>query len=394
MKIGIVAGEASGDLLASLLIQAIKTAYPHAEFIGIAGPKMQAVGATSLYAMDKLSVRGYIEVLKSYREIIGIRNGVRDYFLKNRPDFFIGIDAPDFNLGVETALRAKGIPTIHYISPSIWAWRGERIHKIKKAVDLMLTVFPFEQKIYDAAGIASVYVGHPLADLAPATPQYLAARAQLRLPANSLQIALLPGSRRTELDYHAELFIETARLLLLVPLATRETREQFDAMRWKLKANELPLQILFGHSHLALSAADCALVASGTATLEAALLRCPHAVAYRMSPTTFKMMKKKAYLPYVGLPNILAGEWIVPELLQDDATAENCAQVLGNYINHKALREQLQERFADMHASLAVGNNKRVVNAISHFLQSHKLSATKTTSAAPLHQNNHAALRR
>jgi lipid-A-disaccharide synthase len=402
MKIGIVAGEASGDLLASMLIQAIKSAYPQAEFIGIAGPKMQAAGATSLYAMDKLSVRGYIEVLKSYREIVGIRNGVRDYFLKNRPDFFIGIDAPDFNLGVETALRAKGIPTIHYISPSIWAWRGERIHKIKKAVDLMLTVFPFEQKIYDAAGIASVYVGHPLADLAPATPQYLAARTQLRLPANSLQIALLPGSRRTELDYHAELFIETARLLLqkfpnanfLVPLATRETREQFDAMRWKLKANELPLQVLFGHSHLALSAADCALVASGTATLEAALLRCPHAVAYRMSPTTFKMMKKKAYLPYVGLPNILAGEWIVPELLQDDATATNCAQVLGNYINHKALREQLQERFADLHASLAVNNGRRVVNAISNFLQTHKLNAAKPAISAPLQQTNHAALRR
>ena len=376
MKIGIVAGEASGDLLGALLINALSAAYPQLEFVGIAGPRMQSAGATSWYPMEKLAVRGYVEVLKSFREILGIRRGLKNRMLKERPAFFIGIDAPDFNLALEKTLKRAGIPTIHYVSPSIWAWRGERIHQIKESVSHMLTVFPFEPAIYEKAGIPATFVGHPSADVIPQTPQRENARAQLRIKPGELIISLLPGSRQTELDYHAELFIETAKVLLkdfpaarfLVPLATRETREQFDQARWKLQARDLPVQILFGHANLALASADVALVASGTATLEAALLRCPHVVAYRMSPMTYRLMKRKAYLPYVGLPNILAGEWLVPELLQDDATPENLARALGNWLRHPDAANALRARFAAIHALLAVNNNDRVCVALRPFL--------------------------
>jgi len=376
MKIGIVAGEASGDLLGSLLIKALKQEYPGLEFVGIAGPKMQSAGATSWFSMEKLAVRGYVEVLKSFREILSIRRSLRNRMLAEKPAMFIGIDAPDFNLGLEKTLKRAGIPTVHYVSPSIWAWRGERIHKIKQSVDHMLTVFPFEPEIYREAGIAATFVGHPTADVIPQTPQRDNARTQLRLKPHELVVAMLPGSRQSELEYHAELFIDAAKLLLrdfpeakfLVPLTTRETREQFDQARWKLGAQDLPIQVLFGHANFALAAADVALVASGTATLEAALLRCPHVIAYRLSATTYRLMKKKAYLPYVGLPNILAGEWLVPELLQDDATPENLARALGNWIRHQDAANALRERFGAIHAALAVNNGERVREALRPLL--------------------------
>lgn len=379
MKIGIVAGEASGDLLGSLLIKALKVEYPDLEFVGIAGPRMQSAGATSWYSMEKLAVRGYVEVLKGFREIVSIRRGLRERMLKVRPALFIGIDAPDFNLGLEKTLKRAGIPTIHYVSPSIWAWRGERIHKIKEAVSHMLTVFPFEPAIYRDAGIPATFVGHPTADVIPQASQRDSARTQLRIKPSELIISLLPGSRQSELDYHAELFIETAKLLyadfpgarFLVPLTTRETREMFDQTRWKLGAQDLPIQILFGHANLALAAGDVALVASGTATLEAALLGCPHVIAYRLSPTTYRLMKRKAYLPYVGLPNILAGEWLVPELLQDDATPQNLARALGNWLRHPDAVAILRERFAQIHAQLAVNNGDRVREALGPFLARH-----------------------
>jgi len=376
MKIGIVAGEASGDLLGSLLIKALKQEYPGLEFVGIAGPKMQSAGATSWFSMEKLAVRGYVEVLKSFREILSIRRSLRNRMLAEKPAMFIGIDAPDFNLGLEKTLKRAGIPTVHYVSPSIWAWRGERIHKIKQSVDHILTVFPFEPEIYREAGIAATFVGHPTADVIPQTPQRDNARTQLRLKPHELVVAMLPGSRQSELEYHAELFIDAAKLLLrdfpeakfLVPLTTRETREQFDQARWKLGAQDLPIQVLFGHANFALAAADVALVASGTATLEAALLRCPHVIAYRLSATTYRLMKKKAYLPYVGLPNILAGEWLVPELLQDDATPENLARALGNWIRHQDAANALRERFGAIHAALAVNNGERVREALRPLL--------------------------
>ena len=388
MKIGIVAGEASGDILGAQLIKALKVDYPELEFLGIAGPRMQSEGATSWYSMEKLAVRGYVEVLKRYRELVGIRNGLRERLLKERPALFIGIDAPDFNLGLERALKNAGIPTVHYVSPSIWAWRGERIKKIKGSIDKMLTIFPFEPVLYEREGIAASYVGHPTADAIPKASQRENARTQLRVAPSDLIVALLPGSRQTELDYHAELFIETARELLekfpaarfLVPLATRETREQFDSARYRLNAQDLPIQILFGHANLALAAADVALVASGTATLEAAMLGCPHVIAYRMSPTTYRIMKKKAYLPYVGLPNILVGEWLVPELLQDDATPENCARALGNWLNHGDAAIQLRKRFSEIHATLAVDNAARVREALRPFLE--RAGSVKNSKAA------------
>jgi lipid-A-disaccharide synthase len=376
VKIGIVAGEPSGDAIAASLIQALRMEYPQLDFVGIAGPKMQSAGATSWFDMELLAVRGYVEVLKRFRKILSMRRALRARLLRENVRLFIGVDAPDFNLGLERDLKRAGVKTVHYVSPSIWAWRGERINKIRASVDHMLTIFPFEQAIYDRAGIPSTFVGHPFADAFPRTSTREAARAQLRLKPAQLVVALLPGSRQTELDYHASLFIETARTLLkqfpeatfLVPLATRETREQFDAVKWTLGAQALPLQSLFGHANLALAAADVALVASGTATLEAAMLRCPHVIAYRMSPATYKMMKRKAYLPYVGLPNILAGEWLVPELLQDDATVDNLAQALGNWISHRDAAGRVQQRFAAIHDSLAVGNSSRVVEALRPLL--------------------------
>lgn len=376
MKIGIVAGEASGDLLGSLLIKALKEAHPGLQFVGIAGPRMQAAGAVSWYSMEKLAVRGYVEVLKNLRELVGIRNGLTRRLIEERPAFFIGIDAPDFNLTLEGRLKQAGIPAIQYVSPSLWAWRGERIHAIKRSVDRMLTLFPFEAPIYENAGVPVSYVGHPIADAIPLASQREAAREQLKLKPDALYIALLPGSRQTELDYHAELFIDTAKRLanrypeakFLVPLATRETREQFDAARYARKAEQLPLNILFGHSQLALAAADVALVASGTATLEAALLGCPHVITYRMSPLTWRMMKKKALLPYVGLPNILARDFVVPEILQDDATPDNLATALGNLLAHKRLRGAMKAAFAQIHVSLRQDNAARLRAALSPYL--------------------------
>ena len=391
MKIGIVAGETSGDLLGGLLIRALKEEFPRLEFVGIAGPRMESAGATSWFPMEKLAVRGYVEVLKSFREILSIRRQVRERMLRERPTVFIGIDAPDFNLGLERALKHAGIPTVHYVSPSIWAWRGERIHKIKDAVDQMLTVFPFEAAIYAKEGIPATYVGHPAADAIPQANQRDAAREQLRIKPDELIVSLLPGSRQTELDYHAELFINTAKQLIrqfpaakfLVPLATRETRDQFEAARWRLGAQNLPIQILFGHANFALAAADVALVASGTATLEAALLRCPHVVAYRMSPTTYWLMKNKGYLPYVGLPNILAGEWLVPELLQDDATPKNLARALGNWLTHTDAATRLKARFAEIHASLAVDNAAKLRDALRPFLTRMAESGNALQAAQP-----------
>lgn len=387
MRIGIVAGEASGDLLGSLLIKALRAHYSDIEFIGIAGPQMQGCGAHSLFPMEKLAVRGYVEVLKSFREILGIRKRLIKYFLDNPPDLFIGIDAPDFNLALETALKKKGITTIHYVSPSIWAWRGERIKKIAAAATKVLTLFPFEAPIYQKAGIPVSYVGHPLADVIPDVPDKAAAREQIRLTDACPLIAMLPGSRQTELDYHADIFIETAQEILkiipeaqfVVPLASRETRRQFEQALHKLDVPSLPITILFGHAQLALTAADVALVASGTATLETALLKCPMVITYRMSNVTYRIMKRQGYLPYVGLPNILAGEFIVPELLQHHATPQNLAYALINQLNHERIRNKIIARFADIHHDLKKDNGARVVEALAPFLRHGRSSQTQKT---------------
>jgi lipid-A-disaccharide synthase len=376
VRVAIVAGEASGDVLGAALIRALRGRWPALEFEGIAGPKMEAEGARSLYPMEKLAVRGYVEVLKSLKGILAIRRGLARRLLDRKPDLFIGIDAPDFNLALEARLKAAGVPTVHYVSPSLWAWRPERIRTIGRSVDRMLVMFPFEEGIYRDAGIGVDYVGHPLADAMPLVPDRAEARAQLRLPASAVPVALLPGSRVSELELHADLVIETARRLaaarpelrFFVPLATRETRELFERRLYEREARELPITVLFGHARLALQAAEVALVASGTATLEAALARCPMVVTYRVKALTHWLVKRKAILPYFSLPNVLSGDFIVPELLQDDATPENLAQAMGNWLDNRIAREALRRRFDEIHRRLAAGHDERVVRALMPYL--------------------------
>ena len=389
-RVAIVAGEASGDALGAALIRALKERWPEIEFYGIAGPKMVAEGARAIYPTEKLAVRGYVEVIRHLREILAIRSGIYREIVRDRPDLFIGIDAPDFNLGLETKLKAVGVPTVHYVSPSLWAWRPERIHSIGRSVDRMLVTFPFEEAIYRKANIPVSYVGHPLADAMPLEPDRREARAQLRLGTANVGVALLPGSRMSELEFHADLVIRTARVLhekrpelsFFVPLATRETRDYFEERLYALEARELPITILFGHAPLALHACDVALVKSGTATLEAALARCPMVVTYRVNPLTYRLVKRKAVLPYFSLPNILAGEFIVPELLQDEATPGNLAQALGNWLDNKTARERLRARFASLHESLAKGHDERVAQALAPYLNRNKTNNARSEDPA------------
>lgn len=375
--IAIVAGEASGDLLGSLLMAAIKQAVPNARFIGIGGPKMQAVGMEVLFPMEKLAVNGYVEVLRHLRELLSIRRQLRDRFIAEPPDLFIGVDAPDFNFALEQALKQRGIPAVHYVSPSIWAWRGERIHKIKQAVSHILALFPFEAPLYQQAGVPVTYVGHPLADLLPEHPKRAEMREQMRiLPRNAKVFAFLPGSRQGEVKRLAKTYVETAKLILqkvpdaqfLVPLASRETRTIFENEVWRQEAQQLPITLLFGHAHDAMIAADGVLVASGTATLEAALLKRPMVITYKLSPLTYWFAKRKQYLPYVGLPNILAGKFVVPEILQDDATPENLAQALLNLVNNKHAVAALEENFQQMHHTLRQDTAQKAAAAILPYL--------------------------
>jgi len=370
--IAIVAGEASGDLLGSQLILALREHLPALNVVGIGGPRMEAAGMDVWFPLEKLAVRGYFEVLRHYFEIVGIRRKLRRRLLKIRPDVFIGIDAPDFNLDLERGLKARGIPTVHYVSPAIWMWRRERLGKIKRAVSRMLTLFPFEEDIYRDAGVDVAFVGHPLADMLDHIPRDDAARDQLRLPPASPVVALLPGSRQGELKYMADLFIRTAKLIharlphavFLVPLTTRETRVMFETALYHNDAEELPLTIMFGHAQDAMAAADVVLVASGTATLEAALLCKPMVITYKMPRSTYWLLQGKGYLPYYGLPNILAREFVVPEFIQDDATPQNLSQALLNLLADVATRDRIAARFAAMSASLHRGAARQAALAV------------------------------
>ncbi len=376
--VGIVAGEASGDLLGSELIGALRELAPQLHFIGIGGPRMQSAGMEVLFALEKLAVRGYLEVARHFVEIIGIRRQLRRRFIANPPDVFIGIDAPDFNLGLERSLKAHGIPTVHYVSPAIWMWRKERIHGIKRAVSKMLTLFPFEVPYYRQAGIDVEFVGHPLTDRLDRVPGRAAAREQLRVPASATVVALLPGSRQSELEHMADLFIQTAiavserapQAQFLVPLVTRETRGMFEAALYRNQAEHLPLTVLFGHAQDAMAAADVVLVASGTATLEAALLGKPMVITYKMPAASHWLLRGKGYLPYYGLPNILAGEFVVPEIFQDDATPQNLSQALLNLLGDAAVRTRLERKFAALSASLQRGAARRAALAVLPLLGS------------------------
>ena len=331
-RIAMVAGEASGDLLASHLIRAIRQKVPDAEFFGIGGPKMQAEGFDASWPCERLAVHGYVDALKRYRELSGIRRALLRRVRRERPDAFIGVDAPDFNLWLERRIRSAGVPAIHFVSPSIWAWRGGRIKAIARSVSHMLCLFPFEPPLYEKAGVPVDYVGHPLADVLPLEPDRAAARERLNLPECGIVVALLPGSRQSEVRNLAPTYIAAARMLaerhpdarFVVPLATRETRALFVEALYVAQAEELPIRMLFGHAVDAMTAADVVLVASGTASLEAALLKRPMVISYRIGKWQHRLMKRLAYLPWVGLPNILCNESVVP----DAGSVGGCARPL------------------------------------------------------------------
>jgi lipid-A-disaccharide synthase len=367
-----VAGEASGDLLGAHLIAALKARRPSLEFAGIGGPRMVSEGFESHYPMEKLSVRGYGELFGHYGEIMRIRRSLAEALQRERPELYIGIDSSGFNLGLERRLKDAGIPAIHYVSPSIWAWRGWRIRAIARSVSRMLVMFPFEEPLYRKAGVPVSYVGHPLADVIPLKPDKHAARAQLRLPAGKLIVALLPGSRRSELQYMASTFVLAAHRFrqevhdvhFVCPTVTRQTRDMFEEAMHVQRRADLPLTLLFGHSHEALAAADIALVASGTAALEAALFKTPMVITYRQSPLTWAIMRSLLYLPYVGLPNILAGEWLVPELLQDKASPANLSAALLALLRDGAAQRRQVERFTEFHHLLRQNTASKAAEAV------------------------------
>lgn len=374
--VAIVAGEASGDLLGSLLLSALQGVHGDLDFYGIAGPRMQALGARSLHPMDTLSVRGYIEALSNLRAILAIRKNLRQQLLSEPPHLFIGIDAPDFNLSLERDLRQAGIPTVHFVSPSIWAWRPERIEKIRQAVSHMLLIFPFEEAIYRKAGIPATYVGHPLAHALPAQADPLGARARLGLAAEGEYLGLLPGSRDSEVRALVKLYIRTARLLsrqrpglqFLVPLVKDAHRELFQRQIEAHAATDLPIHLLRGQAHEVMQAADAALIASGTATLEALILDCPHVLTYRMPWLSFRMMMRSATTEFVGLPNILAQRDIVPELIQEKANPERLAGALLNLLEHPQARADMRAAFAPIRASLRRDTPVEIVRALAPFL--------------------------
>ena len=372
-----VAGEASGDLLGAHLIAALKARRRGIEFAGIGGPKMIAEGFHSHFPMDRLSVRGYAEALRHYGEIMGIRRRLAKAMLADRPDLFIGVDSSDFNLGLERRLKEAGIPAFHYVSPAVWAWRRWRVRRIARSVNRILCMFPFEKPLYDAAGVPATYVGHPLADVIPLEKPRDEARVQLRLPSSRLIVALLPGSRRSELHYMASAFVLAAHRFrqevhdvdFVVPMVTRETREIFERALHENQRTDLPLTLLFGHSHEALAAADLALVASGTATLETALFKTPMVIAYRQSPLSWALMRQMLYLPYVGMPNILAGERLVPELLQDQATPANLAGALLTLLRDTAAQKRQVERFREFHELLRQNTAQKAAEAVLDVLR-------------------------
>ena len=376
VRVGMVAGEASGDQLAAHLIGALKQRRPQMQFSGIGGPKMAAQGFVSDFPMERLSVRGYTEALLHYREIMGIRRRLATRMLAERPSLFIGVDSSDFNLGLERQLKNAGIPAIHYVSPAVWAWRRWRVRRIARSVNHILCMFPFEAPLYDKAGVPATYVGHPLADVIPLDPKKDEAKAQLRLPARKLIVALLPGSRRSELRHMAVAFLlaahrfrqEVPEVHFVCPMVTRETRDMFERAVYEQQQTELPLTLMFGHSHEALAAADLALVASGTATLEAALFKTPMVIAYRQSPLSWALMRTMLYLPYVGMPNILAGEKLVPELLQGDAGPAALAGALLALLRDTAAQKRQVERFHEIHQQLRQNAAQKAADAILNIL--------------------------
>ena len=371
LSFGMVAGEASGDLLAGLLIQGLQQRWPQAQGFGIGGPRMAALGFDAWWPHERLAVRGYVEVLRHYRGIVAIREQLKQRLLASPPDVFIGVDAPDFNLDLEAQLKAAGIPTVHFVCPSIWAWRPERIEKIQRSVDHMLCIFPFEPELLARSGIEATYVGHPLAQTIAMTPDRAAARQALGLDADRPVVALLPGSRQSEVEHLVPRFIQSAQImqkkqpslqfvLPAIPSLLAVVQKLVDA-QGGLKG----LQVLTGQSHQALAACDVTLIASGTATLEAALFKRPMVIGYHMNWVSWQIMKRKKLQPWVGLPNILCQDFVVPEFIQDQCTPDALAEATLDWLAQPDRVDALQTRFQQLHQTL----QRDTANLATHALE-------------------------
>ena len=371
-----VAGEASGDLLAGLLLGGMRTRWPDLRSAGIGGTHMAAHGFDAWWPSERLAVRGYVEVLRHYRAITGIREQLKTRLLQHKPDVFIGVDAPDFNLQLERDLKRAGIRTVHFVCPSVWAWRAKRLEKIRASVDHMLCLFPFEPELLQRHGVSASFVGHPLADVIPMHADRAGARAQLGLDNGAPVLAILPGSRRSEIDYLARRFFAAARLLL------RERPELQCVVpaipAWQGLVEQIAgeagvadqVRILTGMSHLALAACDVTLIASGTATLEAALFKRPMVIAYNMHWLSWQIMRRKQLQPWVGLPNILCQDFVVPELLQDAATPAALASEVGRWLDAPDRISSVQTRFDALHRQLQRDTSRCASDAIEKILQS------------------------
>lgn len=375
LKIGLIAGEASGDQLGAGLIKALKSHFPDAEFSGIGGTKMLAEGFSSLFPIDRLSVMGFVEPLKRLPELLHIRKSLYTHFCTQQFDLVIGIDSPDFNLGLESKLRKQGIKTAHYVSPSVWAWRQGRVKKIAKAVDLMLTLLPFEEAFYRQHDVPVVCVGHPLAEMLPLQTNTADARRELGLSSDAPILTVMPGSRASEVETLGKLFLETAQqclnkvpgLQLVIPAASAERRKELELILQSYP--ELPVTILDGQSLTAMAAANIVLLSSGTSALEAMLLKKPMVVSYRLGKYTYAIVSKMVKVPFVSLPNLLANEPLVPELLQDDATVDNLTNAVLDYFLNPDKVTDLEQRFTQLHQSLCHGGNETAAKALAKLLE-------------------------
>ena len=380
-RIAMVAGETSGDLLAGLLLDGLREKWPGLAAHGIGGPQMQRRGFEAWWPSERLAVHGYsIELVRKLLGILAIRKQLRQRLQAPgaRPDVFIGVDAPDFNLGLEAALREGGVKTVHFVCPSIWAWRADRVEKIRRSADHVLCIFPFEPELLARHGIAATYVGHPLANVIPMEPDRLAARAQLGLAAHDEVVAVLPGSRSAEVAYIAKPFFQAAALLLRTRPAIKIVVPAVPALHARIEAIAREcgvadaVQIVAGQSHTVLAACDCTLIASGTATLEAALFKRPMVIGYHMHPISWRLMRRKQLQPWVGLPNILCRDFVVPELLQDAATPEALAAAVQRWLDapaqEPAVLRSLQQRFTALHESLRRDTPLLAADAIQKIL--------------------------
>lgn len=372
-RVALVAGETSGDLLAGLLLKGLKGRWPDLSAVGIGGAAMAKQGFEAWWSSDKLAVRGYVEVLRHYREIAGIRTQLRERLLQERPDAFIGVDAPDFNLDLESSLRSAGVKTVHFICPSIWAWRPERVEKIRRSADHVLCIFPFEPELLARHGIAATYVGHPIASVIPLVPDRLAARRALGIEGEGPVVAILPGSRRSEVQYLARRFFDAAVLMRSRRPGLRFVVPAVPALREVIEAHaqDAGLQdvlIVQGRSHEVLAACDVTLIASGTATLEAALFKRPMVIAYNMHWLSWIIMRRKQLQPWVGLPNILSSDFVVPELLQDAATPAALAEATLAWLDSPQRAAALEERFTQLHHLLQRDTARLATDAIEKVL--------------------------